>query len=115
MATDSSQSTTILSSFSIPITEKLSKSNYHLWQAQILPMIRVAQMDDLLMGIKKAPPKTVHVPSSGDNLSVMPNPEYARWHARDQALLSFLFSSVTHKVVTGIRRVESSVVAWSTS
>jgi hypothetical protein len=77
MATDSSQSITIPSSFSIPIIEKLSKSNYHLRQAQILPPIHATQMEDLLMGVAKAPPKMVHAPSSDDNSSVKPNPEYA--------------------------------------
>jgi hypothetical protein len=62
MATDSPQSTTI-PSFSIPIIEKLSKSNYCLWQAQILSPIHVTQIEDLLLGVEKALPKTVSASS----------------------------------------------------
>jgi hypothetical protein len=51
MVSDSSSTTTIPSSFSIPIAEKLPKSNYRLWRAQILPPIRAAQPEDLLTGV----------------------------------------------------------------
>jgi hypothetical protein len=54
MASESSQSTTI-PSFSIPITEKLSKANYRLWRAQ---------MEELLTGVEKMPIKTVSVQSA---------------------------------------------------
>jgi hypothetical protein len=46
--TDSSFTTFIPSVFSFPISEKLTKSNYSLWQAQVLPAIRATQLEDLL-------------------------------------------------------------------
>jgi hypothetical protein len=42
MAFNSNSTTTIPSSFQIPIAEKLSKTNYMLWKAQVLPPIRAA-------------------------------------------------------------------------
>jgi hypothetical protein len=54
MASNSSTTTTI-PSFSIPITEKLTKSNYRLWKAQILPPIRVAQLEDFLYNTGEKP------------------------------------------------------------
>jgi hypothetical protein len=47
MATGSS-TTTIPSTFSIPIDEKLSKANYCLWHAQIMLPIRTAKFEDVL-------------------------------------------------------------------
>jgi hypothetical protein len=49
---ESSASTTI-PSFSIPISEKLTKTNYRLWYAQIMPLIHVAQMEGLLTDTEK--------------------------------------------------------------
>jgi hypothetical protein len=55
MVSDSSTTTTIPSSFSIPITEKLTKSNYRLWKAQILPPIWAAQLEDFLYNTSEKP------------------------------------------------------------
>jgi hypothetical protein len=113
MATDSPQSTTIPSFFSIPIIEKLSKSNYCLWQAQILSPIHITQIEDLLLGVEKALPKTVSASSFDASSSENPNPEYARWLTRDHALLEYLLSSVTREVLMGITTAGSSTAACS--
>jgi hypothetical protein len=60
-SSSTSISTTIPSTFSTPITEKLSKHNYLLWRAQIMPPIQAARYEDLLLGIEKAPSKTISV------------------------------------------------------
>jgi hypothetical protein len=43
----SSSTTTIPSILAIPISEKLTKSNYPLWSAQVLSVIWVVQLHDL--------------------------------------------------------------------
>jgi hypothetical protein len=58
MVSESLSTSTFPTSFSIPVVEKLTKTNYRLWRAQILPTIRVAQLEDLLTGIDKEPDKT---------------------------------------------------------
>jgi hypothetical protein len=55
---ESSASTTI-PSFSIPISEKLTKTNYRLWCAQIMPLIHAAQMEGLLTDTEKMLAKTL--------------------------------------------------------
>jgi hypothetical protein len=77
----SSASTTIPSS-SIPISEKLRKTNYRLWCAQIMPPIHADQMEDLLTGTEKMSAKTL-ASKTGDSVMEQPNPEYACWVARD--------------------------------
>jgi hypothetical protein len=56
-----SSTTTVLSILIAPISEKLTKSNYPLWHAQVLPPIRAAQLDDLLTGDEKQPEKDITV------------------------------------------------------
>jgi hypothetical protein len=75
MVTDSSSSTIFPSYFSISISEKLTKSNYRLWRAQILPSIRAAHLEDILTGAEKKPVKTI-VERSGDASAEKPNPAY---------------------------------------
>jgi hypothetical protein len=44
------QTTTIPSTLSTPISEKLTKTNYPLWRVQVLPVIRAAQLEGLISG-----------------------------------------------------------------
>jgi hypothetical protein len=108
----SSSFTTIPSNFSIPITEKLSKHNYLLWHAQVMPAIRAAHYEDLLLGVKKATTKTISV-QVGDSTIDKPNPEYDLWVSRDHALLDYLLMSLTHEVLMGVMTLTSSTVVWS--
>jgi hypothetical protein len=58
MSVSSSTTTAIVPPiFVIPVSEKLTKSNYPLWSAQVLLAIRAAQLEDLLLGVEKAPEK----------------------------------------------------------
>jgi hypothetical protein len=68
MAFNSNSTTTIPSSFHIPIAEKLSKTNYMLCKAQALPPIRAAQMEGLLTGAEAMSAQTIVI-KSGDNTS----------------------------------------------
>jgi hypothetical protein len=58
MASDSSSSTAIPSTFSILVAEKLTKTNYRLWRAQIMPAIRAAHLEALLTGANEPPAET---------------------------------------------------------
>jgi hypothetical protein len=58
------------------------KANYRLWRAQILPPIRAAWMEDILLGVEKAPTKTITTKSS-DSSTETPNADYYAWLARD--------------------------------
>jgi hypothetical protein len=101
MVSDSSSSTTIPSTFSIPIAKKITKSNYRLWRAQIMSLIWAAQMEDLLIGDDVMPAKTIRV-KTGDTTTDKPNPEYTHWLTYDQALLGYILSSLTREVVMGV-------------
>jgi hypothetical protein len=98
MASESSLPATNPTSFTVQITEKLTKTNYRLWRVQILPAVRATQLEDILTGIQRMPglpAKTVAV-KTDDTTTAMPNSEYVKWMTRDQALLSYLLSSGRH-------------------
>jgi hypothetical protein len=105
--------TSPIPSFSIPITQKLSKTNFLVWRLQILPLIRAAQLEDIFTGAEKMPAKLISV-KTGDTTSEEPNPEYIRWMARDQALLGYLLSSLTREVHMSLTTITTSTAAWST-
>jgi hypothetical protein len=79
----------------VPISEKLTKSNYPLWSAQVLPALQAAQLQDLLIGDEMAPVKDITT-TVDDKPVKQPNPTYLVWVARDQAILSYLLSTFTH-------------------
>jgi hypothetical protein len=112
MASRFSNSTTIPSSFSIPITEKLTKTNYRLWSAQILPPIQSAQLYGLLIGKEKMPAETVSVTTNDASMET-PNPEYINWVTHDQALLGYILSSLMREVLMGVTTATTSADVWS--
>jgi hypothetical protein len=54
-----SSTTIVPSAFSVSINEKLTKSNYMLWHAQVMSAIRVAEPEGFLTGTENVPPKIV--------------------------------------------------------
>jgi hypothetical protein len=106
---DSSSISTIPVSFTIPVAEKLTKINYRLWHAQILPAIREAQLEDLLTGADEKSAKTISV-KTGDTVTQKANPDYVRWVTHDQALLGYLLSSLTQEILMGVTTLTSHYV-----
>jgi hypothetical protein len=80
---------------SIPISEKLTKMNYLLWRAQVLPALRAAQYGGLLTGTDLAPVKQVVITNVDKYTTLTNNPAYIAWVARDQTVLGYLLSSLT--------------------
>jgi hypothetical protein len=110
---DSSSVTSFPTAFSIPISEKLTKANYSLWQAQVLPTIRAAQLEDLLTGHEAKPAKTVSVTVEGKEVQ-QPNPAYTKWVARDQSILGYLLSSVTQEALLHVTTCTTATDVWCT-
>jgi alpha-D-ribose 1-methylphosphonate 5-triphosphate synthase subunit PhnH len=110
-ATSSSLSTTIRSILAIPISEKLTKSNYPLWHAQVMPALRTTQLNDLLTGEEKQPDKVTTVIIDEKSIKQR-NPAYTAWMAHDQAVLGYLLSSLTRETLMYVSRCTSSAQAW---
>jgi hypothetical protein len=85
------QTTTIPSIISIPISEKLTKTNYLLWRAQVLSAVHAAQLEGLIAGTEKAPDQY----DNDKTVSKEINPAYNAWVVWDQAVLRYVLSSLT--------------------
>jgi hypothetical protein len=82
LAMTTSTSTAIPSILAVPVNEKLTRANYPLWSAQVLLAIRAAQLEDLILGVEKAPEKDITVVID-DKSSQQWNPAYTAWVVRD--------------------------------
>jgi hypothetical protein len=88
-------------SLSIAVSEKLTRDNYRLWRAQVLPTIRATQLEGFIDGSDRAPEKTLEVEKDSKKV-VVPNPEYVTWRVRDQYVLTYLVTSLLREVLAGI-------------
>jgi hypothetical protein len=96
-----SSSSSVPVSLSIPFSEKLTRDNYRLWRAQVLPTIRVAQLKGFIEGTEKAPEKTLEIEKDSKKVVIL-NPDHAVWHMRDQHVLTYLVTSLSHEVLSGV-------------
>lgn len=92
---------TISTLLSHPVAEKLSRDNFSLWQAQVLPAIRSTQLLAVLEGKIPIPAETIEVEDPVDKTKTTkaPNPDYAAWVAQDQLLLGYLTNSMSREVL----------------
>jgi hypothetical protein len=100
-----------------PLTDKLSRTNYHCWRAQVLPAIRGARVFGLLDGSDAAPPEMLtkkHADKDAADQMVksVPNPAYDAWIARDQIVLGYLLQSIGPEVLPHVHRIETAAGVW---
>lgn len=96
-----------------PVSEKLTKDNFCLWKAQVLPAIRGAQLMGILEGKVPAPSQTIEVENAEKKKVVVPNKEYEKWLAKDQQQLSYLINLVAKDVLAQVAKLETSAELWS--
>ena len=94
------------------VTVKLNKGNYALWRAQVLPIIRGAQLQGYLDGTLVTPEKEVDV-KIADKTRKESNPEYIRWTALQQQVLGFLMTSMTQEVMGQAVTCDTPQEVWS--
>jgi hypothetical protein len=93
------------------VTIRLTKNNYTLWRAQLLPYLRSAKLMSFIDGSMPPPPK--QVPSSTDEgAELVPNPTYSAWYDQDQQLLSGLLSSMTEDILQDVMEATTSQAVW---
>ena len=91
-------------------SEKLTRTNYPLWRAQVLPSLRGAQLFGIAAGTEVMPPKII---SGGkDKTADRANPEYEAWFLRDQQVLSYLVNSLSKEILTHVIRYEHAAQVW---
>jgi hypothetical protein len=113
-STASSSSGVTFPSLSHKISEKLTRDNYLLWKAQVLPPIRGAQLEGFLDGSAKPPTKVVEVVKDDKTKEMIPNALYATWSAHDQLVLDHLLNSLTKDVLGQVAMASTTAEAWET-
>ncbi|KAK1649950.1 hypothetical protein QYE76_067755 [Lolium multiflorum] len=108
----SSSSSTSAASLNIAISEKLTQDNFLLWQAQVLPKIRGAQLFGFLNGSSAQHEKTIKTKDNDGAEVTIPNPKHARWVAQDQTVLGFLVRNMAKEVLTQMVGLPTSVAVW---
>ncbi|WVZ68483.1 hypothetical protein U9M48_017417 [Paspalum notatum var. saurae] len=93
------------------VTEKLSRNNFPLWKAQVLAVLRGAQMAGFLDGTNKAPPMTIKA-MINDKEKEIPNPEFAVWTAHKQQVLSYLLLSLSRDILIQVVSIPSAIGVW---
>ena len=107
-----SSSTVSLNLGALP-SEKLTKTNFILWKAQVMPGLRGAQVTGLLDGSDAAPPKTVQQQQVDKTTAPVPNPLYAQWILKDQQVLSHLLNSLSMEILAQVASKETTFDLWT--
>ncbi|KAK1646409.1 hypothetical protein QYE76_064214 [Lolium multiflorum] len=90
----------------------ISRDNFLLWQTQVLPEIRVAQLFGFLDGSSAEPEKTIKTKDIDGVEVTIPNPEHTRWAAQDQTVLGFLVRNMAKEVLTQMVGLPTSAAVW---
>uniref|UniRef100_A0A2N9F027 Reverse transcriptase Ty1/copia-type domain-containing protein n=1 Tax=Fagus sylvatica TaxID=28930 RepID=A0A2N9F027_FAGSY len=93
------------------ITIKLTRDNYLLWKAQIVPYLKGQHLFGFLDGSRLAPLPVLTTTADGD-AQVIPNPEFQQWHLQDQMLLSALISSLSENILAHVVRCVTARDVW---
>ena len=93
------------SSMTTLVNIKLDRTNYPLWLAQILPILKSRNLMGYVDGSIVCPPK--HLPGAA-----AVNPAYTTWVQHDQLILSWINGSLTPSVLSVVASKRSSHDTW---
>lgn len=93
------------------VTEKLTKTNYMLWRAQVLPAIRGARLVGYLDGSAAAPAEKITTETDEKETQVS-NPAFDLWLEKDQQVLSYLLSSLSREILIHVASKETAAEVW---
>lgn len=96
------------------VTEKLTKTNFVLWKAQVLAALRGAQLAGFLDNSIKPPSKMVVLQDKDGNTGEkVVNAAYTQWVAQEQQVLSYLLMSLSREVLTQVATLTRASEVWS--
>lgn len=81
------------------ITYKLTSTNYLLWKAQVIPILRGVQLHGYLDGTTYVLAAKIIVGTNAE-AKTTDNPDYQNWVVQDQTILRGLLSSMTEDVLS---------------
>jgi hypothetical protein len=93
------------------VSKKLTRSNYLLWESQVLPPLRGNRLLRYVEGKEVPPPKYITGEKDGKATSE-PNPAYDAWVAMDQHILSFLVNTLSPDILVTTIGMETAAEVW---
>lgn len=90
------------------ITEKLGRTNFVTWHAQVRSAVRGARLQGHLDDTVQPPPKTIKDKEDRE----IENPVFDDWDAKDQQVLSFLLSALSKDILAHAARAQTAAEAW---
>ena len=96
-----------------PPTQLLTRENFLVWKALVVPALRGAQVLALVEGSEDAPEEYLEVEDDNKKKIKIENPDYLTWIARDQQVLRFIINSLSPDVLAHVIGLESSADVWS--
>jgi hypothetical protein len=104
----------------IPVSEKLTRSNYPMWRLQVLSAIRGTLLAEYIkptatpLEMYLTPVKKDGAKPDDDKESPVPNPDYETWIAKDQQVLNYLLSSLSKEIFSQVTALaETAATAWA--
>ncbi|KAB2634316.1 hypothetical protein D8674_038372 [Pyrus ussuriensis x Pyrus communis] len=93
------------------LTIKLDRTNYPLWHAQMLPLLRSRNLVSFVDGTNPCPP--AFLKDDVGQLTDKINPDFDAWIQQDAMVLSWINSSVHPTVLASLIGKTSSLSAWT--
>ncbi|GMY24189.1 putative transcription factor interactor and regulator CCHC(Zn) family [Fagus crenata] len=90
---------------------KLDRTNYPLWLAQIVPILKSKNLMGFVTGTNPCPPEFKR--NTDGTLTTEVDPRYVTWHQQDQMILSWINNSLSPTVLSTVARFTSSQATWS--
>ena len=92
---------------------KLTRENYLLWKAQVVPYLCGQHLFQFVDGSSPIPQPIIAAPSDGASTTLI-NPKFTQWQLQDQIMLSALISSLSEKVIAHVVKCTTSRDLWAT-
>lgn len=91
---------------------KLGITNYILWKTQVLSSIRANACEGFIGGTNAQPQRLIIQSNNNQRVTTLPNPDFLIWQRQDQALMSWLLSSMTKEVLGHVTSCTLSLELW---
>jgi hypothetical protein len=109
-------SSTVMTIALMPVSEKLVCNNHTVWKAQVLTILRGAQLAEFLDGTNKELAEKIKVKmpkgATEEESEDVPNPAHTTWKVQEQQVLSYLLTSVSRDILVQVAALPSVIEVW---